>query len=227
MRKEAAELLWYVLGAFLFYFLWNAVSAAHGWNLTLPGLNFKDWDPYGAALVATPIGLVCFATLMCIGALYARRSESARPIGRLPIPFKLGDPDSVVLHAAQAMALIVLPFVALISLFDKFLNGSFCHLVRLQGLAAPGHDACGNGKVPYDRSPLSLFSYVAPREAFRPNAFVYQGGNTYWPFWEPLAICVLGLIALASLAWFAFEVFKMRPQTATFPPLVADIESTG
>jgi len=203
MKQSTSNTLWLVIGASLFYFLLNAISAAQGWPFKLPGISFEKFDRYAVALVATPIGLIGVAVLLGIGIVHGRASTRTEVRRRLPIPFKLGDPDSVFLHICQIVAFVGLPLLALASLTAKYFKGDFCRE------AAQG-TACGlNGYMRVgDR--WDHFAYVAPGEAFASRHFIYQGGPDYWPFWTPIGVLLLWALVLCMLAAFAWNVLKVK-----------------
>lgn len=204
MKPSTASALWLIVGAALFYFLFNALAAAQGWPFKLPGVKFENFDRYAVALVATPIGLVATSILLCLGAEYARQSKSKRFWRRLPVPFTMGDPDSVFLHVVQLTAFVELPWAALVSLYLKYLGGQFC---RRAADAAKGCDIAGYVRVGEN---WQHFSYVPWNEAFKSREFIYQGGPDYWPFWEAIAISLLWVVFVAAVGWFLMSLLRTR-----------------
>lgn len=206
MKQSTSNALWLVIGASLFYFLLNAISAAQGWPFKLPGISFEKFDRYAVALVATPIGLIGLGALLGIGTVHASASTRNEIRRRLPIPFKLGDPDSVFLHVCQIVAFVVLPLLALASLTAKYFKGDFCR----QAAQGTGCGLSGYTRVG-DR--WDHFSYVAPGEAFASRHFIYEGGPDYWPFWMPVGVSLLWMLALCMLAAFTGTVLKSKFET--------------
>lgn len=196
MKQETASSLWLIVGAALFYFLFNAVAAAQHWPFDLPGVKFEGFDRYAVALVATPIGLLASSILLCLGAEHARKSKSHCLSRRLPVPFRLGDPDSAILQAVQLVSFVLLPVVALVSLYLKYLGGQFCR--RAQD-AAKGCDTTGYVRIGDE---WDHFNYVPWGLATKSREFVYQGGPDYWPFWEAIGISLLWVALAAALGWF-------------------------
>ena len=205
MRSSTISALWLIMGTAVFYFLFNALAAAQGWPLKLPGVKFENFDRYAVALVATPIGLMAISLLLLLGAEYACRSGSKRLWRRLPVPFKLSDPDSVFLHVVQLSAFIIFPAIALVSLYRKYLGGQFC---RRAADTAKGCDITGYVRV---GESWDHFAYVPWKVAFKSREFVYQGGPDYWPFWEAIGISLLWLLFAASLARFLICLLRLRP----------------
>ncbi|MCX4146894.1 MULTISPECIES: hypothetical protein [Paraburkholderia] len=202
MKQGTASTVWLTVGLALFYFLFNAVAGAQGWPFNLPGIKFEGFDHYAIALVATPIGLAVLSVLLWIGAGYARRSDSKSLKQRLPVPFKLGDPDSAFLHAAQLGAFVAFPAIALVSLYIKYLGGQFCRHAQTGGT--------GCGAAGYITAGVNWqhFAYVPFGMASKADEFIYQGKATYWPFWEAIGITAMWLLFVVALAWFLIAVFR-------------------
>ena len=199
MKKDTAKSIWLLWGAGILYFVFNSVAAAQGWPFKLPGPKFADWDRYAIAMVSVPVGLIGIIGLSAVGICYARASGESRPLLRMPAPFGLSDPESQALHAAQILAFLVLPLVGIASLFAKFLGGNFCRKV-----SSGASIACG--QTPYEVVGTDHFRFVSFSSVTPSRAFIYQGGPDYWPFWEPIGFCLLGLAAALMLIWFAATV---------------------
>ena len=198
MKQETARKLWLVWASGLLYLMFNSVAAAQGWPFKLPGLAFEAWDRYAVAMVAMPVGLVGLTVLAVLGTAHARDSGGG-PLHRLPPPFGLADPDSLLLHAAQLFAFVLLPLAATASLSAKFLSGIHCRQVA--DAAASG---CGkSGYAFVDERP---FAFMPWRAATGSGNYIYQGGPDYWPFWEPVLFAVLWVVAVVALAVFARAV---------------------
>jgi hypothetical protein len=210
MKQETRSTLWLVIGAALFYFLLNAISAAQGWPFKLPGISFEKFDRYAVALVATPLSLLGLSALLGVGAAYARAASGADIRHRLPVPFKLGDPDSLLLHGTQVAAFVIWPLIATVSLFIKYLGGQFCRkTIGATGCGLDGYARVGEN--------WNHFAYVPPADAFSSREFIYQGGPDYWPFWTPVGVCVLWIVMLCILTAFLRNVFKPGIRTRRRP----------
>jgi hypothetical protein len=202
-RISAVRTAWTATGVILLYFVLNGMVRAWQWPLALPGIGFeKTTDPYAAALIAVPSGLVLLIVLAVFGATHARSIKSRAVLTRLPQPFGLGDSRSLLLHALQLVLFLIVPIICLFVLTKKFLSGQFCiH-------AASAWPACGISEAKVMGNWGEHFKYVSLSRAMSAHAYVYQGGVDYWPFWMPMIICVLWVAAFIALGSFVLRLFK-------------------
>lgn len=194
---------WTALGAILFYFTVNALARGWQWPFALPGIGFdKTTDPYAAALIAVPSGLVLLTILAICGALNAARVKRGGVLARIPQPFGLGDSRSVLLHALQVVLFLIVPLFGLLALTRKYFSGEFCVRVQgsTQGCGITGASAIGNWS--------EHFRYVPLGKAIAEHNYVYQGGVDYSPFWFPMLLCVLWICALTALGYFAMKLTR-------------------
>jgi hypothetical protein len=194
---------WTAIGAILFYFTVNALARAWQWPLALPGIGFeKTTDPYAAALIAVPTGLVLLALLATCGAAHAARVKRGGVFARMPQPFGLGDSRNLLLHALQIAVFLVVPLFSLVALTRKYFSGQFCARIQTstQGCGITGASAIGNWSA--------HFRYVPLGKAIAEHNYVYQGGVDYWPFWMPLIICVLWLLMSAAVGFFVTRLIR-------------------
>ncbi|MCU1302297.1 MAG: hypothetical protein JWQ87_2581 [Candidatus Sulfotelmatobacter sp.] len=187
----------------LLYFVLNGVVRAWQWPLALPGIAFeKTTDPYAAALIAVPSGLVFLIVLAVFGALHANDVRSHAVLNRLPQPFGLGDSRSILLHSLQLALFLLLPLICLLALTKKVFSGQFCEHV------ASATSACGIVGARVIGNWGEHFRYVSPAKAIGEHAYLYQGGVDYWPFWMPMMICILWILALTGVGSFIVKLFK-------------------
>src|ERR1700722_19569633 len=196
-RISAIRTAWSAIGVILLYFVLNAVVRAWQWPLALPGIGFeKTTDPYAAALIAVPSGLGLLTVLALFGSSHAGAAKSRSVLARLPQPFGLGDSRSVMLHALQLVFFLLLPVICLVALTTKFLSGQFCMRTAstTPGCGVVGATVVGNWG--------HHFKYISLGKAIWAHSYIYQGGVDYWPFWMPMMICALWVIALTTVASF-------------------------
>jgi hypothetical protein len=204
MAKTAAlRTAWTATGVLLFYFVLNGVVRAWQWPLALPGIGFeKTTDPYAAALITVPPGLVLLSVLVIFGASHASSVTGRGLRARLPQPFALGDSRSVLLHSLQLAIFVLIPTICLFALTRKVLSGQFCERVAS---VAPG---CGVVGARIVGNWGSHFKYVSLSKAFGEHAYLYQGGVDYWPFWLPMIIAALWIVAIAGIVSFGLRLFR-------------------
>jgi len=202
-KTSALRTAWAATGVILLYLLLNSVARAWQWPLTLPGIGFeKTTDPYAAALIAVPCGLLLLMVLAVFGAAHANAMKSHAVLTRLPQPFGLGDSRSILLHSLQLTLFLLVPLICLFALTRKFFSGQFCEHV------ASAASACGIVGARVIGNWGDHFKYVSPAKAIGQHAYLYQGGVDYWPFWMPMIICVLWMIALTGVASFMVSLFR-------------------
>jgi hypothetical protein len=202
-KTTALRTAWTATGVLLFYFVLNGVVRAWQWPLTLPGIGFeKTTDPYVAALITVPPGLVLLIVLAIFGKSHAGTVRARGVLERLPQPFGLGDSSSVLLHSLQLTIFLLIPVIALFVLTGKFLSCQFCERI---GSSAP---ACGVVGARVVGNWGSHFKYVSLAKAIGAHAYLYQGGVDYWPFWLPMIVAILWVVAITEIAWFGVRLFR-------------------
>jgi hypothetical protein len=107
-----------------------------------------------------------------------------------------------MLHALQLVLLLLLPVICFVALTTKFLSGQFC---MRTASATPG---CGVVGATVAGNWGHHFKYISLTKAIWAHAYIYQGGVDYWPFWMPMIICALWVIALTAVASFVVKVFR-------------------
>lgn len=211
MRATTLARLWLVIGVFELYLMLNAMVGAYKWGLKFPGIAFEFGKPLDAALIGCVAGLGVMMVLLWVGQRYARHFCNEARLHRLPPPFSLNDRNSLVLHLAQLAAFLLLPLIALISLFIKYIDGPFCVRTETEtiGCDTNGFEQVGAG--------ADHFSYVPFSQVLPSRSYIYGNGADYWPFWEPWAILLLWVAVFVLLGRF-ISWFLRPPPTKIIKP---------
>lgn len=179
-------------GSVLFYLTFNLVSFSQKWDLSIPGIDFKNADYAAAAYYGILLCGPILTVQLFITQRYVQVAKSNLWAQRIPTffdpPPNFSARDAKFLQLTLYVAFVLFAEIGQVHFLDKFFKGNAKYGAQV---ITPGFS--------------KLTTFFSLSQAFD-DAYKYYG-YTYFPFWEPWLFLVGEVLLLLLCLRTTVKIF--------------------